>query len=110
MVKKEKTEVIYSYKESPKCKTYHMDGVFGGTVTNGNINMNIFSETSLIPQKVVCDIENGKLIEKEKIPNTQNEVVREIQTKIVMSLHVAKSVKEWLEDKINVLEKQLKNR
>jgi len=109
MTKKEISEIIYNYSKSPDYRVYNADGVFGGTMPNGKINCNIFSEIAMLPDKITFDIQkNMTLKEKKRTPEFKNEVNRELQTGFVMDLQTAKSFKNWLENKIKVIEAQIK--
>jgi hypothetical protein len=109
MTEKENTELVYNYSKSPDYRVYNADGIFGGTMPNGKINFNIFSEIAMVPEKIIFDInKNRTLKEKRRIKEFKNEINRELQAGFVMDLQTAKSFQIWLEDKIKTIEAQIK--
>jgi len=110
MTKENKPTITYHYKKANDYKTYHMDGVFGGIVSNGNINFNVFTEKVVVPERITHEISSDmKLKEIKRVPEQQNEIIRELQANFIMNIETAKVVKKWLEDKISNLEAQIKD-
>ena len=97
--------IEFHYVKSNYFRVIHADGAYGGVTSRGLIHLDIFSERSPIPQKTQHEITvNGKL-GKEVEKQGKSGVVREVEIGVVMNLDNAKSLVEWLNDKIAILEK-----
>lgn len=103
---KDEKKIKFDYIKSNFFRVIHADGVWGGIGPGLNdIKMVFFNERPAIPQQVTHEIKNGILgeeIKEERV--SRNSIIREVEVDIVMNIHVAKSLKKWLEDKINTIE------
>lgn len=109
MSKNKKPQITFKYQKSPNYKNYHIDGVFGGFLPNTKIWFDIFFEKGNSPEQIVCNINNdGSITEVERTPTEkQNEIVRELQAGFSMDLQMAKTLRDWLDEKITKLEAEI---
>ncbi len=99
--------VRFYYERSPLMRTIHVDGIFGGVTPHGMIEILPFLETTRIPTSVAHQLSpdgrlGAELMDQRQIENTG--IVRELEVRLVLNLDTAKSFKQWLEEKIKVLE------
>ena len=71
--------------------------------------MAIYNERHAIPQETVQEIKPdgtlGEVIQSETV--VREGIVREMEVDVLMNVEVAKSVINWLEDKIKLIEKEI---
>lgn len=86
-------------------KTVQCNGAFGGITTAGQINMIIYTERMVVPKSIVSEIDDstGQTL-REVSRETKRGVVREVQFGAVMDINVAKSLVDWLNNQIQVLD------
>lgn len=101
----EKKLITTHFVKSPDFKTHYISGVFGGITLQGQINVMHFIERVPLPTSIDYDVDdNGNPEEIGR--ETKNGVVREAQGGLLLDLHQAKSIVEWLSEKINIIENQ----
>lgn len=78
--------------------THNIDGVFGGILPNGKININFFVEAGVIPQEIelTIDSDTGKILEQKFVDTAENQIYREMVSSINMNLSTAKGFHIWL--------------
>ena len=90
------------YSKSSLFRVIHADGVYGGaTPTAGNVMMTIFSHRIPFPERTMIDA-FGNEITRGRV--AKSGVERELEVSIVMSLELAKSVLQWLDNSIKNVE------
>jgi hypothetical protein len=111
MDKSDKSEPMQSidihYIKIPSYRTFCTSGAFGGITPKGQIYMELFVERAATPQVVTHQINDNGSLGKELKRQGKVGVVREIECGIVFDIGTAKSMKRWLEDKINEYDKLL---
>lgn len=103
-------EVTFHYIKSNYFRVAHADGAWGGITPRGLIQINFYSERQPIAKQTFHTIEGDRLgpeIADRRI--VRDGPVREIEFGAVMDLSTAKLVREWLDDKIKVLEQEFGN-
>lgn len=102
--------IKFDYIKGNYFRVVHVDGAFGGNSPRGDIRMSVWNERWPIPKQTTYKLqEGGKLgdeIREERI--TREAVVREVEVELVMDIEVAKTIQEWLKDKINKAEAEIK--
>lgn len=100
------SSILMHYLKSPMFRTIHADGLFGGITPRKNIHMSFWNERSPIPQiiehKVKPDGTLGEEIIEARIG--KNGIVREIDVDVIFDLTTAISIREWLDEKIRMLQ------
>ena len=81
----------YVMDDSVRMSTAH--GVWGGINPQGEIELNFYEESDSLPQWSEC------LVAPEV-----REVVRRINTRVLLNYNTARAVLEWLEDRVAALE------
>jgi hypothetical protein len=92
-------EVIAQYLKSNYSRVIHADGAWGGLTPYMNIYMALFSEHPPIPRSIKYKVEHsGTLSElsREAPPG----ITRDIEVEVVLSLEVARSLRNWLDDRL----------
>ncbi len=95
--------VSFDYLKSPHFRVIRADGVIGSITPNRHIHFALYSERPSIPRHVVHEITpEGKLgreIGNETV--SLGGFVREMEVDVFLTIETAKSLKSWLEEKIN---------
>jgi|Deesub1362A_J573_1020465.scaffolds.fasta_scaffold00324_38 hypothetical protein len=107
-VDREGKKVRFDYIKSNYFRVVHVDGVFGGNAPRrGYIHVAVWNERWPIPRQCLYSLEeNGKLgkeIEQERV--MRDAIVREVEVDLIMSIETAKSLRDWLSEKIDNYEK-----
>ena len=101
------TELKVRYIKSNFFRVVHSDGAFGGFTPQGNIFVGIYNERAPIPDVTYQAIEGG-IVRKDIVEHRQDgktEIIRELEVGLTMDINVAKSLLDWLKEKIEVFEK-----
>ena len=101
------SEVQFHYIKSNQYRVIHADGAFGGITTRGQIHVDLFSERNPIPQTMLHRVHPDGRIGDEIASGTvrKDGVVREVEVGATMDMATAKALIEWLQDKVDVLER-----
>ncbi|MFP3868180.1 MAG: hypothetical protein ACLFUU_08455 [Desulfobacteraceae bacterium] len=94
--------ISYDYIKSNQFRVIHVDGVWGGNAPTGFIHMSVFSERWPIPKRTVKKFEPEGRVGEEitEMRVVRDSVIREVDAQLVLSVEVAKRIREWLDDKI----------
>lgn len=98
-------EVTARYVQSPYFRVIHGDGVWGGTTPAGFVQMAFYSETFGTPAEIQYKLKRDHTVEESKV--TRKGIKREVEIEIILSVDVAKAIRDWLDDKIAKTEAQL---
>lgn len=101
-----RNKVIFHYEKVNDFKTIFASGVFGGLNIAGLIDMNFYIDRPVIPQKISHDLaekDGGFILSNEKREGKDGEV-REVQVGVLIDIPTAKSLIEWLNQKIAEME------
>jgi hypothetical protein len=100
------TSVTFHWVKSPHFRTIHANGVFGGFSPNGNLFLSVYSERPVLPDVTVQAIDGSGQIGKEIIEQRKGlqGVVRELEVGLAMDIPTAKSLVEWLNERIKIAE------
>ncbi|HKV38014.1 MAG TPA: hypothetical protein VJX67_02285 [Blastocatellia bacterium] len=94
------------YSKGANFRVLHADGIYGGILPNLNIHMAFFVERGPLPNFVRYNISpEGMLIgEDESSKSIEQGIVREVETVVVFDINTAKSVFQWLKEKLDLAE------
>jgi hypothetical protein len=97
----------FDFIKSPLFRVIHADGVYGGVNPRGDLFINFFNERFPIPTTIVHELKaSGELGEEVRSEReTRNAIVREVEVGVHVELGVAKQMVEWLQQKIEIIEK-----
>ena len=86
-------------------------GVYGGLTTNGLINANFFNERAVLPDSQMVEVNEDGVIIGKPIDKKDGDIMRELQSGLLMDVNTARVIIRWLESKIKDLERlqNLKN-
>lgn len=103
-------KIRFHYLKNNAFRTIHADGVFGGVTPRLSISATFFNERHPLPDQTVQLISAegvvGDEILEERI--VRDGLVRELEANVVMDLACAKTVVKWLTDKIDIIERIIK--
>ena len=92
--------ISFEYKLSADYKVHAVNGIFGGITPKGDLMINLFYEGHPIPEHSTYNINQDGTIGDEKERIVSNALVRNIPFGVSMTIDTAKSLKKWLEEKI----------
>ena len=98
-----KAQFVAHLTRARDCRVVHADGVWGGVTPAGSVQLAFFVETKEFPETVNYEIQDSKAL-TEISRRGRQDVQREIQVDIIMSLDRAKAVQKWLADKLSEIE------
>lgn len=102
-------ELSFRYVYPSDLRDCYVNGVWGGYTPRGEIYMHFFSERHPIPKTVRHEVTEDFKLGPEIYKETGGDVVRLIQTSVIMDLDSAIAIRDWLSNKITQMqEKTLK--
>lgn len=104
--KKEKKLAI-RYKTSPNYQTYTADGLYGGFTPEGRLIMDYYVEKWDAPEFTIHKIGDDGKFSNEPIEKRGFEgITREKQFGLILNIHRAYELREWLNQKLKDAEKR----
>jgi hypothetical protein len=104
----EDKSIKIAYIKSPDFRTNLVTGIYGGLSPNGLLNLNFFVDRVALPnfQTMAVD-EKGVSIPNVKPKDTKDsDLVREIQFGVLLNLETARSVINWMQERVADMEKR----
>lgn len=96
----------FFYQKGQHFRVVHVDGAHGGISPSGKyICMSLFNDRRPIPQEQLYPVAQDGSLGTPTETKAKDGIVREIEICAVMDLNVARSLHQWLGDKVNALEK-----
>ena len=93
------------YLKNNDFKTVQGNGVFGGITNNGQINMSFYTDRAPIPKKITLDVDpDSGAILGEIERDCKEGIIREVHFGVLLDRETAKSIVEWLNEKIETLD------
>jgi hypothetical protein len=101
------TSVPFHYIKSSSFRVIHTDGAVGNVTPSGLIFVGFYSERAAIPQMMVHDITEAGQVGSERTDEriSKKGIVREVEVGATMSVEVAQKVVEWLQERIDLVQK-----
>lgn len=97
--------VDFEYIKSGDYRVIYADGVHGGPTPRGMVQLSFYAERTPIPRKIVHQILDNQLgPELRDRRESRSGIIRQVAATVVMSLDTARSLREWLDEKIEILE------
>jgi hypothetical protein len=99
------SSVMFNYIKSNYFRVVHADGAMGGFTPRGQLFFSLYSERAPLPDVTVQAIEGGQLGKEitEKREGSAG-IARELEVGVVMDIAVAKSLRDWLNERIKIFE------
>ncbi|PQA60174.1 hypothetical protein [Siphonobacter curvatus] len=103
-------QIDIHYQKSTDYKTITSTGVFGGVTSAAQVDLNFFVDRVVIPTKMAHRLElvDGNAYTLGEVVSSEGKTgsIREVQVGILLDLHIAIGVRDWLNDKISQLQAQ----
>ncbi len=85
-------------------RVIHADGAWGGLTPSLHIQMALYSERTAIPHHMTQEVgDESKLITVKT--EAKDEIIREVEVDVIMTVPVARALRDWLDEKIGQAEK-----
>ncbi len=100
--------VRYEYEQDPEARLQYAHGVWGGINPQGEVELNFYTESDKLPPYSERIIAPDGSFGHETAPYDEDVklITRRIHTKLILNYHTARSVLEWLEEKVDILESE----
>jgi len=108
---KPEPQVTFEFVRSMQFRSVYVDGVTGGLTPSGHIHMTFFSERPPLPRRQTYKLNSDGSLGSEVPENLPREpIVRDMQVDILMTIHGAESLKNWLDHYIRNLKARMSGR
>lgn len=97
-------EISFKYTYADYFRNYYANGIWGGINPHGEIIMNFYLEKNKPPEETKHRLTEANTLEEISRKPKEQLIVRELQAGIVLNLNVARSIRDWLDDKIKSME------
>lgn len=94
-------KIKFHFIKSNAFRVVYADGAIGGLAQRGMINMAFYNERRALPQ--VTEVEfgpDGATASDEKVIETREGVVREVEVNVIMTIAAAEELHSWLGERI----------
>jgi len=99
-------KIRYEYKRDERCPMVFAHGVWGGLNPQGEIEMNLYTESDKLPAYAERIIHPDGSVGPEVNQGEADTktIVRTVHAKVVFNHRTARAIIEWLEEKVRLLE------
>ena len=101
-------KIKVDYTKGTSFRVMHSDGAFGGITPQGDIIVSFYHERHPLPTSMTYEVNPegaiGKEVRAERMSEARN-MVRELEAAVHLKPEVAKSLAEWLLEKVKLAEK-----
>jgi len=104
--KKEKNKVTFKYIHPDGLRDLYVSGAWGGLTARKEIHMHFYSERPPIPKSITHELKENQTLGKPIKQETGGDIVRLIQTSIIMNLNTAVATRDWLTKMIKAAGKE----
>jgi hypothetical protein len=103
---KQPLRIRYDYREAPEARLHYAHGVIGGVNSQGEVEINFYTESDKLPAHSECIIAPDGSLGHEIAPVDEEvkQVTRFIHSKVILNYYAARILAEWLEEQITALE------
>lgn len=100
-VDREKGLVTYEYEKGNHHRVIFVNGAHGGLTPDGrHIVLSVFSERQPIPTREVYELKDDTSVGERKDLSGRRAIFREIEATLILDSSTAKSLMNWIKDKI----------
>lgn len=103
-------EIQFHYKKTDSYRAYHCDGAYGGITPTGKIYMEVFVERNPTPTSITAKVLPDGAIGPEVKREGKTGIIRQVECGLVLDIQTAKSLRDWLNDKIEKFEQITKTK
>ena len=94
-------EFTFKYVIPDHIQDCYVNGAYGGLTPRNEISMHLFCERHPIPKTIKHKVNPDGSLSKEISTEIGGNVVRLIQSSVIMDEHTAIAIRDWLSDRIN---------
>lgn len=99
------SKIRFEYDIREGIKQQYTHGVWGGVNSQGEIEMNFYTESDKLPSFSERAINPDGTLGPELIVQTDEKtLVRDVHSRIVMNYHTAQALRQWLDEKLTSIE------
>jgi hypothetical protein len=100
-------EMHVVYVRSNQHRVIHVEGIYGGPTVLGTIHMGVFSERTTFPTEEVYAVTPAGVMQPNPKKAGFDGPCRELEASLVLTIPVAKLVRDWLNTVIENTEKNM---
>ncbi|MCK9391692.1 MAG: hypothetical protein M0Q01_09060 [Syntrophales bacterium] len=98
-------KITFKYVHPEDLRDLYANGIYGGVTPRGEIYIHFYSERHPIPKKATHKIDEHGVPKKDGDIEIGGDVVRLVQSSIILNEGTAVSLRDWLNDRLNYLKK-----
>lgn len=99
-----KKKFTFKYVIPDHLQDCYVNGAWGGVTPRKEIHMHLYSERLPIPKLSIHDINKDGTLSKKEVQIKGGNVVRLIQSSVIMDVGAAVAIRTWLDKMIKVAE------
>jgi hypothetical protein len=104
--KAKQQDFIFKFIIPENLQDCYVNGAYGGVTPRDEISMHMYSERLPIPITTAHKIQNDGTLSKEMIETKGANVIRLVQSSVIMDVNTAIAIRDWLDEKIKFIEKK----
>jgi hypothetical protein len=105
---RKKPEFTFKYVIPENLQDCYVNGAYGGVTPRNEISMHMYCERLPIPKTISHKINSNGSLSKERIETKGGNIVRLVQSSVVMDVGTAVAIRDWLDEKVKFIEEKEK--
>lgn len=107
-MEKKPIQLVFKYVCPEDLRDLYVNGLYGGVTPRDEIYIHFYSERHPIPKKATHTLDKKGMVGKVGNMELGGDVVRLIQSSISMDVSTAVAFRDWLNERIDFINKQKK--
>lgn len=104
-------KIYHHFVKSAGFRVIHVDGAHGGITPQGYVQMTLYSERQPIPKRTTHEVfPSGEARELEGDRVARDGLVRECEVTALMDVPTAVALRDWLNNRIELVQRMLEER
>ncbi|MGV8057871.1 MAG: hypothetical protein AB2L12_07620 [Smithellaceae bacterium] len=103
-----KHKITFKYVHPDNLRDLYANGIYGGVTPRGELYIHFYSERHPIPKKATHKIDDHGVLSTDGDVEIGGDVVRLVQSSVILDIGTAIALKDWLIEQINYAETILK--
>jgi len=103
-------DIEFAYEYDPGYRVVAANGVWGGATPRGDFRLDFFVESLAIPQRLRHEVLPDKLGDELSRTPDKGLITRRLQVGVLLSIHEVKSIADFLNQQLKVLEQKAEDK
>lgn len=100
-----KKSLTFKYVLPDNLRDFYINGAYGGLTPRGEISMHLYCERNPMPINMTHTINKNGSLSKTTTSEYGADVIRLVQSSVIMDVGTAIAIRDWLDDKISEAKK-----